>query len=62
MQNVFIFFLKVDIFFSMKGFECLFLHEFQHTKTFDAILDGIVSSVAFSNGLGTFTEGSYDLC
>ena len=30
----------------MKGFECLILHAFQHTKTFDAILDGIDSSVA----------------
>lgn len=62
MQNVFNFFLKSGHFSSMKGFECLFLHAFQHTKTFDAILDGIVSSVAFSNGLKTFTEGSYDLC
>lgn len=45
----------------MKGFECLFLDAFQHTTSFDAILDGIVSSVAFSNCLRTFTEGFYDL-
>lgn len=34
-----------------------------HSNTpnlFDARLDGIFSSVAFSNSLRTFTEGSYD--